>query len=817
MIAASPLFRIRRIRPATPRWLLPVLFVLFLLSGAVSAQPQQTENLDTVLDEARQQIDKVQEALEGDPPEEQVLQALRATALKVQADANAAAEKLAPELASVAARLGELGPSPEETNATEAADVAAQRAQLEKTHGKLDAQVKLARLLSVEAGQAAEQLSTLRRSQFQARLGERRPSVLGGEFWGEFLQDFPRDWGRTTAFVSELADAAAATQAKVWAGLLAGVAGLLFLRAKVSALLFRITATKVPPGRLRRSFLAMALVLLSVIVPGLIAHLLHLGLDWTGELSDETDGLLGRLVAMVCFGGFVSGLAYALLSPYRGSWRLMPLSDRVAHALRRYPAALGTMVVLVWLAEQFAARVNLTLNGTIAINALAEVLLAATLALALHRAHRIRRKLAAVAREQGETLPLRPLWLVSAINITWAALGVGILALLIGYAAFGNFVIKQLAWTLTVLAAAYLLSLLIEDGFTTLLSSPPPDPEAKGEPDPPRARDQAAVLLSGLGRLMVILFAVVLLLAPFGEGPVELAQRAGTLPQGVAIGQIQIRPATVLQALLVLALSLFAVHVFKQWLQERYLPTTRLDPGMRISAATLVGYVGVVVAIALAMSAAGVGLERVAWVASALSVGIGFGLQAVVQNFVSGLILLAERPVKVGDWVSLGGIEGDIQRINVRATEIRMGDRSTVIVPNSEFITKTVRNVTHSNPQGVVTIKLPMPLDTDAEQVRALILDALQSHEGIMDAPAPTVHLDGIDQGNLVFNGTGFVNSPRSAYGIRSALLFDILKRLSEAGLSMAKPPAMVMVRGETQEPAASPAPPETPTPPNTA
>ena len=149
--------------------------------------------------------------------------------------------------------------------------------------------------------------------------------------------------------------------------------------------------------------------------------------------------------------------------------------------------------------------------------------------------------------------------------------------------------------------------------------------------------------------------------------------------------------------------------MLKRWLSNRYLPTTELDPGMQLSAVTLFGYAGFVVAVALALSAAGIGLERVAWIASALSVGIGFGLQAIVQNFVSGLILLAERPVQVGDWVSLGGVEGDILRINVRATEIQMSDRSTVIVPNSEFITKTVRNVTRSSPLGLVQIKLPMP------------------------------------------------------------------------------------------------------------
>jgi small-conductance mechanosensitive channel len=196
------------------------------------------------------------------------------------------------------------------------------------------------------------------------------------------------------------------------------------------------------------------------------------------------------------------------------------------------------------------------------------------------------------------------------------------------------------------------------------------------------------------------------------------------------------------------------------------------------------------------MSALGIGLERIAWVASALSVGIGFGLQAVVQNFVSGLILLAERPVKVGDWVALAGVEGDIRRINVRATEIQMGDRSTVIVPNSEFITKIVRNVTLANPLGLVQIKLPMPLDTDAARVRDLVRAAFEAHEDVLESPAPSVALDGIDNGRLVFNATGYVNSPRLAYNVRSALLFEVLQQLREAGLALSSPPTMLMAPG---------------------
>src|SRR5690606_25621158 len=182
------------------------------------------------------------------------------------------------------------------------------------------------------------------------------------------------------------------------------------------------------------------------------------------------------------------------------------------------------------------------------------------------------------------------------------------------------------------------------------------------------------------------------------------------------------------------------------------------DPGMRQSAATLFGYAGYVLAVALALSAIGIGLERVAWIASALSVGIGFGLQAVVQNFVSGLILLAERPVRVGDWVTLdGGVEGDIRRINVRATEIQMSDRSTVIVPNSEFITKIVRNVTHANPLGRVQIKLTLPANTEADQVHDLMLAVFTDNTGILDEPAPEVMLDSVNATGLVFSATGYV------------------------------------------------------------
>ena len=248
-------------------------------------------------------------------------------------------------------------------------------------------------------------------------------------------------------------------------------------------------------------------------------------------------------------------------------------------------------------------------------------------------------------------------------------------------------------------------------------------------------------------------------------------------------------------ALLLFVGGLFALRIVKRWLSERLLPETNMDAGMRASLVTLVGYLGFVLLAMLVMSTLRINLTSLTWVVSALSVGIGFGLQAIVQNFISGLILLTERPVKVGDWVSLGGVEGDIRRINVRATEIQMGDRSTVIVPNSQFISQTVRNVTMGNALGVVGVNLTLPLDTDAMKVRELLLQAFAEHPAILDAPAPSVTFKDLASNGLVLNASGFVNSPRSVAGARSDLLFTILDRLRSEGIALSSPQSLLMIQ----------------------
>ncbi|HWK70690.1 MAG TPA: DUF3772 domain-containing protein [Burkholderiaceae bacterium] len=787
--------------PEYPAYAARTLMARCLLAASLAltmaAMPAHAQNknaaaeIDKTLDSARTQIDRVQKKLDAAPDkplQDSDLVDLRNAAQEAQERAQTAAAALEPQLASVQARVAELGPPAE--GIKETPDVAAQRAELTRNSSMLDAQIKLARLIAVEAQQAGDQILKLRRTQFQAELGVRTDSILARPFWTELRNQLPQDVRRLQPLWDELRKSAREAGAAVWGAALLGVVAILFLRVLAGRLLWQLTTTRVAPGRLRRSLYAAAQVMLATIAPGMMAAVLRLGVEWNTALSDELDTLLSLGVGAVYFGGFVTGLGRALLSADRPTWRLASLSDEVATGLRWFPAILALVLVAGWIGQRLATLVNASLAATVAQNCMMSLVLGLLMALAMRQATRLSRH----THSGQQKAPAPPAGYAIARGLIWIAVTASMASLLLGYIALGSFIVRQAAWLAIVLGSAYLLNGLVDDACQSVLAAIKRNADDENYSRPmTRVRSQATVLLAGLVRLAVVLFALVLLAAPFGDGPTAWLQRLDYLHNGIAIGEVQIRPASVMFALLVLLLGFGIVKVVQAWLTRQYLPTTSLDPGMRLSAATLFGYAGYVLAFSLSLSAVGIGLERVAWIASALSVGIGFGLQAVVQNFVSGLILLAERPVKVGDWVSLGGIEGDIRRINVRATEIQMGDHSTVIVPNSEFITKVVRNVTHASPLGRVQIKLALPLNTDAGQVHELMLAAFRENADILDEPAPDVMLDGVDANGLVFNATGHVSSPRAAYRVRSALLFEIVRRLRNEDIPLINPPAMVL------------------------
>jgi len=793
--------------PFTTGWLVALL--LALCAGASVAQP--ADDPDATLETARQRVDSIEKRLQGDSTDAELV-AMRDALLDVQQNAEQIAQTQAPDLARAQARLTELGAAPDGTR--EDSDVATQRSSLQKTTEALNARIKLARLLSVESLQLADQAAKQRRSRFQAHLFERTDALLSPSFWHDLRDLFGADEAPHSPWQGQLAAAFARMSAAAWLAWF-GVALIgIALRIALGRIVARLAATHSPAARVRRTLYALAQTLLWMLVPGALAWGLVLGLNWQRPTPEPLHGLLASFFGVVLFSSYLAGLGRALLAADQPAWRLVPMPDALARALRWQPAVIGSVTLVGWLLQRLAALAQADLAAEVAINCVYALVLALVVGRSLRQGERLRRAALAAAAaappgdaaaEAPDDTPPRPLWVSLMLTAVWLALVASVVCIVIGYVALGGFVARQVIWVFAVSLTAYLLTLLVADVFDTWVRSPPVDGADGSEPDgampaqsdaavsPSHLRNQVAVIAAGGLQLAVLLVALVLILAPFGEGPGDLWQRLGQLDVGVAVGELQVRPVAVLRALLVFGLSMLAVRALKRWLTNSFLPTTRLDAGMRSSATTLFGFVGTVLAIAFGLSAIGLALDKIAWIASALSVGIGFGLQAVVSNFVSGLILLAERPVKVGDWVTLGGIEGDIRRINVRATEIQMGDRSTVIVPNSEFITKTVRNVTLASPLGLVQIKLPMPLDTDTERVRDLLLQAFEQHDDVLETPPPKVYLDGFDNGNLVFNATGYVVSPRQSYAVKSALLFRVLKELRDADLPMWRPPSLVL------------------------
>ena len=191
----------------------------------------------------------------------------------------------------------------------------------------------------------------------------------------------------------------------------------------------------------------------------------------------------------------------------------------------------------------------------------------------------------------------------------------------------------------------------------------------------------------------------------------------------------------------------------------------------------------------------GLDLSNIALVAGALSVGIGFGLQSIVNNFVSGLILLAERPIKTGDWVVVGGDQGYVRKISVRATKIETFDRATVIVPNAELISNRVMNWMHDGSMGRIIIPVGVSYDADPEQVREILLRIADESEYVSSYPGPSVFFMDFGASSLDFELRCYIQDINSSLSAKSALRFAIFKAMKEAGIEIPFPQQDIHVR----------------------
>jgi small-conductance mechanosensitive channel len=235
-------------------------------------------------------------------------------------------------------------------------------------------------------------------------------------------------------------------------------------------------------------------------------------------------------------------------------------------------------------------------------------------------------------------------------------------------------------------------------------------------------------------------------------------------------------------AVLAFLVVIAATRGIQNWLETQYLPHTRLDSGLRNSIKTSLGYVGFVLAVAVAAANLGVDFQKLAIVAGALSVGIGFGLQSIVNNFVSGLILLWERAVRVGDWIVVGSDQGYVRRINVRSTEIETFDRASVIIPNSNLVSGIVKNLMRTDRVGRLTIALTVDGTADPEKVREVLIEIARENDGVLSLPSPQVRFTNLTASSLSFDLYCFVADVESMVRTKSDLYFEIHRRFKDHG-----------------------------------
>lgn len=236
------------------------------------------------------------------------------------------------------------------------------------------------------------------------------------------------------------------------------------------------------------------------------------------------------------------------------------------------------------------------------------------------------------------------------------------------------------------------------------------------------------------------------------------------------LNQNPITLISILVGIIILLVFVFLSKGLRKIIEIRVFPKYKLDTGVQLVILKIIHYMLVGLGIILAVQSIGLNLTSLAVVFGLLSVGIGFGLQNVTSNFISGLIILFERPIKIGDRITIGDILGDVENISLRATLIRTVDNVSMIVPNSEFITSQVTNWSHTDPKVRIHIKVGVAYGSDVPLVVNSMIEVAQNHPGTLKDPAPKVWFNEFGNSSLNFELLVWIPDPKKAFDIISDL-----------------------------------------------
>jgi small-conductance mechanosensitive channel len=273
------------------------------------------------------------------------------------------------------------------------------------------------------------------------------------------------------------------------------------------------------------------------------------------------------------------------------------------------------------------------------------------------------------------------------------------------------------------------------------------------------------------------------------------------------LGNVAVTPELLTEVLVFLFLLAFATRFFRNFLSREILVHTSLDQGQRYAIARTAGYGFFAIGLLVGLQAVGLNLNSLAFLGGAFGIGIGFGLQNIASNFASGLILLMERPIKVGDRIEVGNLNGDVIRIGGRSTWVRTNDNLIIIVPNAEFTTNRVTNWTANDRQVRFSFPIGVAYGSDLELVRNLLLGVARQHPDVMQEPAPEVLLSSFGDSSINLNlRVWTITQVQTPSILRSDLYYEIVRQFAANGIEIPFPQRDVHVKSIPSSRPAKPA-----------